>query len=79
MPVAGFGSREGPLHGIEIQTGFDLGIIGHIDIVIVVNEGMSTDRVIQRNCGDYEQYAKRPGILLDSAGHGRTQLSYLRC
>src|ERR1700690_1635882 len=82
MPVARLGGSERPLHRVPVQAGLDLCIVGYINVVIVIDEGVAANRVVQRDCRNHEQKAQGPSVLLDPmhrGGAGMGWRCYLRC
>src|SRR5664280_1823814 len=82
MPVARLGGGERPLHRVPVQAGLNLCIVGHINVVIVIDKGMTANRVVQPDGRNHEQKSEGPGVLLNSVQRTRagTGLSrHLRC
>src|ERR1035438_352263 len=82
MPVARLAGSERPLQRVPVQAGLDLFILGYINIVIVIDERVTANRVVQRNRRNHEQNSQGPGVLLDPMTSSRAEVGWrcrLRC
>ena len=80
MPVSSLGGGERPLHRVPIEARLHLLILGYINVVIVVDEWVTANRVVQRNRRQNQQKAERPSVPLDPMWLRGTRLRcHLRC
>src|SRR5512135_2420675 len=64
MPVARLGAGECPLYCVPVQAGLDLCILGYVNVIVVIDEGMALNRVVQRNRRNHQQESECPSVLL---------------
>jgi hypothetical protein len=72
VPVTVFIRSESPFHTFQAQAAVHVGVLDDITIIVVVDEGMVTNRSIERrrcrdekqtkNCGSLGRPTKRAGI-----------------
>src|ERR1019366_2930154 len=79
MPVARLGGSERPLYCVPVQARLDLCILGYINVVIVIDEGMTPNRGVQRNRRNHEQESERPGVFLATKQPRMGLCRHLRC
>src|SRR5664280_1298106 len=82
MPVSRLGGGERPLHRVPVQAGLNLCVVGHINVVIVIDKGMTANRVVQPDGRNHEQNSESPGVLLNSVQRTRAGMGlsrHLRC
>ena len=51
VPVRRFRGLKSPNHGVPAESGTDLGIVGNVNRVVVIEKGSAGDRVIERERG----------------------------
>ncbi len=59
VPVAGVVGDERPGHGVPGQAVLDVDVLGDVDVVVVIDEGMALDRVVKADAEDDEDAARR--------------------
>ena len=53
-----------------MQARLYMDVIANVTIVVIVDKWMMTDRVVQRECGDYKQQAQNEGLPRRRKGQG---------
>jgi hypothetical protein len=59
MPVSGVVRGESPSHGVPVKTISDMSVVGNVNVVVVVDEGMAFDRIIKSNGKNDKQKTKK--------------------
>ena len=76
MPVGGEGTGECPFNRARGQSIQDVGIVVHVVVIVEVEEGMSVDRIVNRNRRDHQQQPEYPGPVHQSRERVGIRLGY---
>src|ERR1039457_1309203 len=82
MPVACLRCSKRPFQCLPAEAGLNMCIVGHEDVVVVIDKGIIADQVVQRYGSNNKEETESPSLFLDrlqEACAGPELSRHLRC
>ena len=63
MPVGLLEGRERPRDRVPCQPSLHVHVVGHVTVIVIVDERMTVHRIVERDRGNRQQQAEKQGLV----------------